>query len=253
MVKYRSMKNLYNKIILVTGGSGLLGKSIIKQISMDGGISINLDIMSDSKYHTDFIKTDITNDISVDNAINIILDKYGRIDGLVNNAYPRTRDWGTDFENIKLSSWKKNIDIQLNSYFNITQKVLKLMKSKEISGSIINIGSIYGSVGNDFNLYKNTGLNPPAAYSAIKGGLINLTRYLASYYGEHNIRVNCVSPGGVFDNQSTKFVSNYVNKVPLNRMAKADDISPLVSFMLSEKASYITGQNFIIDGGYTCI
>ena len=247
------MKNLSDKIIIVTGGSGLLGKSIIKQIIYDGGCPINLDIMSSSSHDTNFIKTDITHDISVDNSINKILEKHGRIDGLVNNAYPRTKDWGTDFENINLSSWKKNIDIQLNSYFNITQKVLKFMKSKKIKGSIVNIGSIYGTVGNDFNLYKNTGLNPPAAYSAIKGGLINLTRYLASFYGEYSIRVNCVSPGGVFNNQSNKFVSNYINKVPLKRMAKADDISPLVSFMLSEKASYITGQNFIVDGGYTCI
>ena len=127
------------------------------------------------------------------------------------------------------------------------------MKSNKIAGSIINIASIYGTVGNDFNLYKNTGLNPPAAYSAIKGGLINFTRYLASYYGEYNIRVNCISPGGVFDNQSPKFVTNYINKVPLNRMAEPEDISPLISFMLSKKASYITGQNFIVDGGYTSI
>jgi len=247
------MKNLNNKIILVTGGSGLLGKSIIKEIQNDGGCVINLDVNSSIDKHDNFIKTDITNNASLEEAINLIIKKYGRIDGLVNNAYPRTEDWGMDFEKIKLSSWKKNIDIQLNSYFNITQKVLKYMKLNKIAGSIINIASIYGTVGNDFNLYKNTGLNPPAAYSAIKGGLINFTRYLASYYGEYNIRVNCISPGGVFDNQSPKFVTNYINKVPLNRMAEPEDISPLISFMLSKKASYITGQNFIVDGGYTSI
>ena len=251
MIKYRSMKNLSNKIIIVTGGSGLLGKSIIKQISMDGGISINLDIMSDSKYHTDFIKTDITNNISVDNAINIILDKYGRIDGLVNNAYPRTKDWGTDFENIKLSSWKKNIDLQLGNVFLCCKHVLEHMKKNKY-GSIVNIASIYGVVGPEFSIYEGTSLTTPAAYSAIKGGVINFSRYLASYYGKHGLRINCISPGGIYNNQNKKFVSNYVKKVPLKRMGLPSDISPAVSFLLSDDSSYVTGQNLIVDGGWTC-
>ena len=121
------------------------------------------------------------------------------------------------------------------------------------NGSIVNIGSIYGTVGPDFNVYNNTELTMPAAYSAIKGGVINFTRYLSSYYGKNNIRVNCVSPGGIFNNQPVEFVRNYENKVPMQRMGKPEDISPAVSFLLSDDSSYITGQNLIIDGGWTSI
>ena len=93
----------------------------------------------------------------------------------------------------------------------------------------------------------------PAAYSAIKGGIINLTKYLASYYGGHNLRVNTVSPGGIFNNQPESFVEKYNKKVPLNRMGTPEDVAPTVTFLLSDKASYITGQNIIIDGGLSAI
>jgi NAD(P)-dependent dehydrogenase (short-subunit alcohol dehydrogenase family) len=100
---------------------------------------------------------------------------------------------------------------------------------------------------------KEQNLNPPAAYSAIKGGLINFTRFLASKYGKDGIRVNTVSPGGIFDNQPVKFVENYERKVPLKRMGKPSDIAPAVSFLLSKEAEYITGHNLIVDGGWTAI
>ena len=121
------------------------------------------------------------------------------------------------------------------------------------SGSIVNIASIYGVVGPDFNIYEGTTMTMPAAYSAIKGGLISFTKYLASYLGPNNIRVNAVSPGGIFDNQNPIFVNNYNNKVPLRRMGNPDDIIPAIIFLLSEDAKYITGQNLIIDGGWTSI
>jgi NAD(P)-dependent dehydrogenase (short-subunit alcohol dehydrogenase family) len=113
--------------------------------------------------------------------------------------------------------------------------------------------SIYGVVGNDFSIYEGTKIKTAPAYSAIKGGLINLTRYLASAYGRQNIRFNCVSPGGIFDHQDEKFVRAYESKVPLKRMGNPDDIAPVVSFLLSDDSKYITGQNIIVDGGWTSI
>jgi NAD(P)-dependent dehydrogenase (short-subunit alcohol dehydrogenase family) len=121
------------------------------------------------------------------------------------------------------------------------------------NGSIINMASVYGMVGPDFGVYNGTGMTMPAAYSAIKGGLINFTRYLASYLGQHNIRVNAVSPGGIFDSQNPVFVENYNKRVPMGRMGNAEDISPVVVFLLSDEAKYITGQNIAVDGGWTCI
>jgi NAD(P)-dependent dehydrogenase (short-subunit alcohol dehydrogenase family) len=127
------------------------------------------------------------------------------------------------------------------------------MKSQKF-GSIVNITSIYGVVGNDFTVYDNTGgMTSPAAYSAIKGGVINFTRYLASYYGKHNVRINCVSPGGIFNSQNDVFVSNFESKVPMRRMGNPDDISGPVAFMLADESKYITGQNLIVDGGWTAI
>jgi NAD(P)-dependent dehydrogenase (short-subunit alcohol dehydrogenase family) len=245
------MNRLNGKVIVVTGGNGLIGKSLVENVNSENGICINADLHDTNDDLTN-INCDVTNDTSIDNTINLVLKKYGKIDGLVNNAYPRTSDWGEKFENISSSSWKSNIEMQLNSIFLFSQKVLPHMLNRKF-GSIINIGSIYGVVGPDFSVYENTELTMPAAYSAIKGGVINFTRYLASYYGKDNIRVNCVSPGGIFNNQPTEFVKNYEYKVPMKRMGKPEDISPAVSFLLSDESSYITGQNLIIDGGWTAI
>lgn len=243
---------LKNKIIIVTGGSGLIGKAIVNDIRHNGGIAINAEVGVKTDFHTGTLQMDITNDDSVQAGIDLVAAEYSRIDGMVNCAYPRTKDWGTKFENVNPDSWRANINMQLNSYFVCCQKVLKIM-AEQNGGSIVNIASIYGVVGNDFTLYEEYGGTSPAAYSAIKGGLINFTRYLASYYGRKGIRVNCVSPGGIFDNQHPSFVSKYEARVPMGRLGNPDDIAPAVSFLLSDEAKYITGQNLIVDGGWTCI
>lgn len=243
---------LKDKIIIVTGGSGLLGREIVADVNRKGGIAINadIDVKNNLKYRT--IYMDITDDHLVQEGMNRILQKYGQIDGLVNNAYPRTKDWGTKFEDINPSSWRTNVNMQLNSYFVCCQEVLKIM-AKQKYGSIVNIASIYGVVGNDFSLYEEYGGTSPAAYSAIKGGIINFTRYLASYYGPTGININCVSPGGILDNQNHSFIERYQAKVPMRRLGNPDDIAPAVSFLLSDEARYITGQNLIVDGGWTAI
>ena len=246
------MNRLDNKVIIVTGGSGLIGQSIVKQVCEEGGIAINADISHSTALSEGLVYCDVTDINSVQDCISTVLNKYGKIDGLVNNAYPRTKDWGNHFEDIDILSWKANVDMQLNSVFICCQEVLKVLKNQG-HGTIVNIASIYGSVGPDFSIYEGTNMTMPAAYSAIKGGVINFTRYLASYYGSYNVRVNCISPGGIYDNQPSKFVENYERKVPLRRMGLPGDLSPAVAFLLSRESSYITGQNLIIDGGWTAI
>lgn len=242
---------LKDKVIIVTGGGGLLGKEFIKNLKSKGAIAINADINIKTDYEKNNLFVDITSKDSIVEAIKNILSVYGKIDGLVNNAYPRTNDWGEKFEDIKYESWQMNVDMQMNTTFLFIQKVMpELLKTK---GAIVNIASIYGVIGNDFTVYEGTNMTSAAAYSAIKGGIINFSRYLASYYGRHGVRVNCVSPGGIFDNQNEIFVKNYENKVPLKRMGNPDDIAPAVSFLLSDEAKYITGQNLIVDGGWTAI
>lgn len=243
-----------NQIIIVTGGSGLLGKSIVQLLIKKNRIVVNFDVVDFNYSHSNYfyINTDITNPISIDKSIMEVTSKIGPIYGLVNNAYPRTKDWGTKFNEITFGSWSKNVDMQLNSLFYITQKCCEMM-SENREGSVVNIASIYGVVGNDMTVYEGTELNPPAAYSAVKGGIINFTKYLASYYGPKSIRVNCVSPGGIFDNQNEIFVKKYCQKVPLKRMGKPEDISPSVSFLLSDDSKYITGHNLLVDGGWTAV
>lgn len=241
-----------DRIVIITGGSGLLGQEMIADIRRKGGIAINADLNVETNLEKGEIKIDITDDESIQNGIDHILSRFKRIDGLVNNAYPRTSDWGQKFEDVQPDSWRKNIDMQLNSTFVFCQKALKVMVNQR-QGAIVNIASIYGVVGNDFTIYEDYGGTSPAAYSAIKGGVINFSRYLASYYGHIGIRVNCVSPGGIFDNQHPSFINHYESKVPMKRLGRPDDIAPSVTFLLSDEAKYITGQNLIVDGGWTCI
>jgi NAD(P)-dependent dehydrogenase (short-subunit alcohol dehydrogenase family) len=247
------MKNrLKDKIIIITGGNGLLGKVILNRLRSEGAFCINFEINIDTNSDLSQVNCDITNTNSIDAGLNMVLNKYKKIDGLVNNAYPRTNDWGEKFEDIIFDSWKQNIDWQLNSYFYISQKVATQM-SLQKQGSIVNMASIYGVVGADFAVYEGTNMTMPAAYSAIKGALINFTRYVASYFGPQQVRVNAVSPGGIFDNQNEVFINNYCKKVPMRRLGNPEDIAPTVAFLLSDDAKYITGQNIIVDGGWTAI
>ncbi len=246
------MTSLTNKIFVLTGGSGLIGKDILTRIRENGGIVINADIAVATDVENGEVQTDITNEASVRSLIYQVVAKHGRIDGWINNAYPRTSDWGLRMEDLPYESWQKNVDLQLNSYYLCCKLVAEQMKLQN-GGSIVNITSIYGVVGPDFTVYEGTDLVNPIAYSAIKGGVINLTRYLASYLGGYNIRVNCVSPGGIFDNQNPVFVRNYEKKVPLKRMGKPQDIGGPVAFLLSDDAGYITGHNLLVDGGWTAV
>lgn len=247
-------EGLEKKVIIVTGSNGLIGREVVDLLCRKKANVIGLDLENPNDDRVRFIKCDVTSQDEIDAAIETILSENKRIDGLVNSAYPRTKDWGTEFENVPFSSWQRNVDMQLNSTFYLCQKVLKVMKQQK-EGSIVNIGSIYGVVGNDFTIYEGYGGTSPGAYTAVKGGIINFSRYLASYYGKDNIRVNCVSPGGVLDEskQHPSFIERYSEKSPMKRLGNPEEMAGPVAFLLSAEASYITGHNLMVDGGWTAI
>ncbi|PSL48945.1 NAD(P)-dependent dehydrogenase (short-subunit alcohol dehydrogenase family) [Chitinophaga niastensis] len=247
------MNNLENKVIAVTGGEGQLGNEFVKYLRNEGAKVISIDRSLKNDLDLGVLYADITDVKSIKEVLDLILDRYGVIDGWVNNAYPRTADWGkVPFSEESMESFEQNVSWHLVGYVKCCQLVLnQMMKQKQ--GSLINVASIYGVTGPDFTIYEGTPMVNPSAYAAIKGGLINFTRYMAAYYGPYNVRVNCVSPGGIFNHQPEAFVQQYEHKVPLKRLGMPDDISPSIGFLLGDGSRYITGHNLIVDGGWTAI
>lgn len=258
---FPDMFSMKGKIVVVTGGAGLIGTQVCNAFCQAGAyvfIAENSEEKAKTlekhicelDYQAEAILIDITSEISVKSVIEKIISKKGHIDTWVNCAYPRTTDWGNEFENIKYDSWRKNVDMHLNGYFLCCKEIFEIMK-KQKYGCIINFSSIYGIVGPTFSVYEDTEMTMPAAYSAIKAGIINFTRYLASYGGKYNIRVNAICPGGVFDNQNIKFVEKYSKHTPLGRMGNPEEMAAPVVFLASNAASFITGQVLAVDGGWT--
>lgn len=248
--------NLKDKVVIVAGGRGLIGKEVVADLLRHDAIVIDADIScsneNQAERHFEF-PLDITSNNSIDALIKFATDKFGRIDGLINCAYPHTKDWGRyKFEDNPFRHWEENVRMQLNPVFYLDQQVALVMERQK-SGSIVNFGSIYGIVGNDFTIYEDYNGSSPVEYCAVKGGIINFTRYLASWLGKHNVRVNCVCPGGIWDHQREEFVRNYEHRCPMKRMGNPDDIAPLCLFLISDGAKYITGQIIAADGGWTAI
>ncbi|HIJ99101.1 TPA: SDR family oxidoreductase [archaeon] len=256
------MFDLAEKVVLVTGGTGLLGKEFCETLSDYGANVIVVDLNESDckkqaeslakKYGTKAIgvKADITNRNEVAKMVSEVVKKLGKVDVLVNNAAGKSKNFYAKFEDYPLEDWEKVMSVNLTGAFLCAQAVGKQM-AKQNSGSIINISSVYGIKAPDQRIYKGTKINTPAVYSASKAGLIGLTTYLATYWADKNIRVNCISPGGVFNNQENEFVKKYSEKTPLGRMANKNELSGAVLFLASDASSYVTGHNLVVDGGLT--
>jgi NAD(P)-dependent dehydrogenase (short-subunit alcohol dehydrogenase family) len=253
---YRNLFSCKDKVALVTGGLGLIGKEIVRGLSDFGASVCVADI---NERETEWLKNlaavhfqplDITSEGSIRQAVEGVVRQFMKIDILVNCAYPRTGDWGARCEDVSFDSWKMNVNSHLGGYFLCCQKVAEKMK-RQGGGSIINLASIYGIVAPDFSIYEGTPMTMPVAYSAIKGGIIAFSKYMSSYYAKDNIRVNCVSPGGIFDKQSNSFVEKYNANTPLARMGTPEDIVGAVLYLASDASLYVTGHNLIVDGGWT--
>jgi NAD(P)-dependent dehydrogenase (short-subunit alcohol dehydrogenase family) len=172
---------------------------------------------------------------------------------LVNNAAfvgtSGLAGWSVPFEQQRVDTWRRALEVNLTAAFELSQALMPSMR-RAPGGSIINIASIYGVLGPDWSLYDDTGMASPAAYAASKGGLLQLTRWLATTVGP-GVRVNAISPGGIERSQSPEFVARYSARTPLKRMAQEDDFRGVVAFLASDLSAYVTGQNIAVDGGWT--
>lgn len=256
--------SLKDKVVIITGGAGLIGKAYVEACAQYGARVFLVDINDEAAKkviinvkqqagnpNVFYQNCSIVEKADVKKLIDLMLKKFGRIDALVNNAYPKNKNYGVKYEDVTYKDFCENLNLHLGGYFLMSQQISKVMM-KQKSGVIVNMGSHYGFAAPRFEIYDGTKMTMPVEYSAIKGGVINLTRYLASYLGKYNIRVNSFSPGGVFNNQPKSFVKKYEEKVLLGkRMATVNDLSPVLVFLLSDASKYMTGQNVVVDGGLT--
>lgn len=254
------MFDVKNKTVVITGGAGLIGNAFSRECVRCNANVVVVDI--DEKRGNELVeeikssniifqRCDITNTNDIQNLIDTTLNKFEKIDALVNNAYPRNKNYGRKFEDVSFEDFCENVNMHLGGYFLMTQQVTKVMM-KQNYGNIINMASIYGFSAPKFEIYEETDMTMPVEYAAIKGAIINITKYLASYLGKYNIRVNSIAPGGVFNDQPESFVKKYSEKVVLGkRMANTDDLIGALIFLLSDPSKYITGQNIVVDGGWS--
>jgi len=266
--EFNKLFDIKKKIIILTGSAGFLGPDYANFLSSLGANVILVDIDKiknkslekklSQKYHTNpmAIQCDITNEKDVEEMTEQVMKKYKKIDALVNNAvfHPKTKNKNKaiNFESFPLELWNQAISVDLSGTFLCCREIGRVMK-KQKKGSIVNISSIYGLVGADQRIYGKSKLNSPISYAATKGAIINITKYLAAYWHNTNVRVNTLSLGGVKDNlyMQQEFVKNYSKKTILGRMAEKSEYNGGLLFLISDASSYMTGSNLVIDGGWT--
>jgi NAD(P)-dependent dehydrogenase (short-subunit alcohol dehydrogenase family) len=275
-LRVNDLFDLSGRVAIITGGAGLLGRQHARAIAGQGGHAVIADLSEQAATEAAqeittatgvealAIAANITVPADVARMVERTRDRFGRIDILINNAAltvkgggERTRAYFAKFEDYPLELWEEALKVNLTGAFLCCQAVGRHMVS-ERRGVILNIASDVGTISPDHRIYEgarspHTGepFNTPPAYATTKAGLINLTRYLATYWAKDGIRVNALSPGGVFNDHDPVFLRNLTERIPLGRMARVDEYQAAVLFLVSDASSYMTGANLIVDGGRT--
>lgn len=259
---YRAKFDLTDKVVVVTGAVGLVGREFCEAIAQFGGVVVVADIPQAnpegfaatlSEKH-DRVMLGVAVDVSRKADVNQLLDKvieaYGRVDGLVNAHQNKSHLVFEPFEQVSEENWDTVVEINLKGTF-LTCQVIGSYMAKKGSGSIVNLPSTYSVVAPNQNLYEGTSLGCPAAYSASKGGIDALSRYLASYWAASGVRVNMVTPHGVWNHHETQFEENFARFSPMKRMSQSHEVAGALVFLLSDASSYTTGDNLLVEGGWT--
>jgi NAD(P)-dependent dehydrogenase (short-subunit alcohol dehydrogenase family) len=241
---------LQDKVVVVTGGAGLLGRAFCQAISESGGVAVVADLKESTHGRVDFRRVDINDAGSLEELLEGLKRRYGRIDALVNNAYPRNASYGRKLEEVTRADFCENLALHLGGYFLASQKFIGFFRGQG-HGNIINMGSVYGFLAPRFELYQGTPMTMPVEYAVIKAGVLQLTKYLASYLVGQNIRVNAISPGGIEDNQPASFQKAYREFCSSRGMLEARDVCGALLFLLSDLSAFMNGQNLVVDDGFS--
>jgi len=273
--KKKNLFDLTGRVAVITGGTGLLGQQHAEAIAGAGGIPVLADVRLNGTDPQSLawkerfgdlafaVQTDITDPASVKKLLATVLDKYGRADILINNAANNPKMEKTAevefsrLENFPLKQWNEDISVGLTGAF-LCSQIIGGEMARRRGGVIVNVASDLAVIAPDQRLYRKDGLPEarqpvkPVTYSVVKTGLIGLTRYLATYWADCGIRVNAISPGGVYNSQPEEFVERLTKLIPLGRMANVNEYQAAILFLCSDASSYMTGSNLVIDGGRSC-
>jgi NAD(P)-dependent dehydrogenase (short-subunit alcohol dehydrogenase family) len=265
MRSIRELMTLEGRTCLVTGGGGHIGGAACDALAELGANVVVLDASADrcnqvaervrDEYgvQTRALVTDLADEIAVRAVPGAILAHFKRLDVIVNSAAfvgtSTLEGWVTPFNRQSADTWRDALEVNLTAIFVLVQASARALADSG-HGSVINLGSIYGLLGPDMRLYEGTGMGNPAAYAASKGGLLQLTRWLATVLAP-GVRVNAITPGGVWRDQPGAFVQRYVARTPLARMATEEDLKGAVAYLASDLSAYVTGHNLVVDGGWT--
>lgn len=249
-----------DKVVVITGAAGRIGSVFANAVAEVGAVAVIADTseecgkalaaeISAAGKKACFEPLDITSTESVQALIRSLKDRYGKIDALVNNAYPRNKRYGAKFEDVTYEDFCDNVGTHLGGYF-LTSQQFGLHFQKQGYGNIVNMASIYGVVAPRFEVYDGTKMTMPVEYAAIKSAVIHLTKYLAKYFKGSNIRVNCISPGGILDAQPAEFLAKYREFSLSKGMLDPQDLTGTLLYLLSDMSRFVNGQNIVVDDGW---
>lgn len=252
---------------MVTGGAGILGQKFCAGLVQAGAKVAVVDLEASSAKaiasglggHAAGFACNVADPQSVSDCVSAVVDHFGAIDVLHNNAATKTsnvRAFFAPFEDYSLDTWRDVMSVNIDGMFLVAQAVGRHMISRGQGGAVVQTSSIYGLVGPDPRIYEGSSylggpINTPAVYAASKAAVVGLTKWLATHWAQHGIRVNCLVPGGVSSGQNSAFSEHYAARVPLGRMAQANEVVPALVYLASDASSYVTGQVLAVDGGWT--
>lgn len=265
MKRISELMSLKGRVAVITGGAGHIGSAMGEALAELGASIVLVDITLEScslicnriskEYNVSTLPlaADLAHEEQTRLIPQHVTDKFNRLDVLINCAAfvgtSNLKGWITPFEEQSAGPWKQALDVNLTAPFLLTQACTPALKESGY-GSVINIASTYGLVGPDVRLYEGTYMGNPAAYAASKGGLLQLTRWLATVLAP-DVRVNAITPGGMWREQPEQFCKRYIEKTPLKRMGAEEDLKGAIVYLASDLSSYVTGQNLVVDGGFT--